>query len=456
MNRRSLLRFFAGLASAPALPALAQEDQWKAGVATVAITPKEPMWMAGYGSRTRPSDGVLHEIFAKALALEDGAGTRSVIVSAEILGFSAAMAETISGQVRKKFGVPRERLLLNASHTHSGPVTGDVLLPAYPLDEKQMAIIRRYTVRFIDQVVDIVGQSLANLEPARLSFEQGLAGFAVNRRRVGARHRPGPVDHDAPVLCVRKADGAIKAVLFGYACHNTNLSGYQYSGDYSGIAQAAIEKMYPGASALFIAGCGADANPLPRRTVELATMYGNILANAVDLVLKGKMKPVAGPLIAAWEYVDLPFQTAPTKEQLEAQASKGEGMYRRYAESLLRKIAKEGRLPEKYAYPVQVWQFGKNLTLIPLAGEVVSDYSLRFKSQYGWDNTWVAGYSNDVFAYIPSLRVLKEGGYEGGGAMVPYSQPAPFRAPVEEIIAEKVDELVRRVRMPQGNATFPR
>ena len=428
-----------------ALPVCAH-GQWKAGVATRTITPKEPMWMAGYGARDKPSEGVLHEIFAKALALEDAEGTRSVIVSAEILGFSRDMADAISQRVEKKYGVPRARLLLNASHTHSGPVTSEVLRPAYPLDDKQIAIIQRYTAWFLDQVVEVVGASLSDMRPADLSFGQGLAGFAVNRRRVGARHRPGPVDQDVPVMRVRGADGKLMAVLFGYACHNTVLSGNQYSGDYSGVAQAEIEKMNPGATALFITGCGADANPLPRRLAELAEMYGKILAIAVDEVLKGRMKPVTGPLRAVWEYVDVPFQKAPTREQLQAGIAQADPARRRYAQYLLEKLNRDGRLADHYEYPVQVWQFGRDLTLIPLAGEVVSDYALRFKKQYGFDNTWVAGYSNDVFAYIPSLRVLKEGGYEAGGAMVPYGQPAPFRAPVEEIIAENVDELVNQAR----------
>ena len=85
------------------------------------------------------------------------------------------------------------------------------------------------------------------------------------------------------------------------------------------------------------------------------------------------------------------------------------------------------------------------MTFIALGGEVVVDYSLRFKRKYGFDNLWVAGYSNDVFAYIPSLRVLKEGGYEGGGAMIAYGQPAPFTPAVEGIVAKGVDSLMTQV-----------
>jgi hypothetical protein len=113
---------------------------------------------------------------------------------------------------------------------------------------------------------------------------------------------------------------------------------------------------------------------------------------------------------------------------------------------MLQILDRDGKLPDHHSYPIQVWQFGKDMTFIALGGEVVVDYSLRFKRKYGFDTLWVAGYSNDVFAYIPSLRVLQEGGYEGGGAMIAYGQPAPFTSEVEEIVAQGVDALVTRVR----------
>jgi neutral ceramidase len=421
------------------------ETKWRAGAAAVAITPREPMWMAGYGARNRPSEGVLHELHAKALALQDERGTTVVIVTADILGFSREMADSIASRAKERFGLSRRQLLLSASHTHSGPVTGEVLRPAYPLDQAQIAMVNRYTAGFLDQIVDLIGASMANLEPAELWFEQGLAGFAVNRRRVGNRSRPGPVDQDVPVLSVRTADGRLKAIVFGYACHNTNLSGYKYSGDYAGIAQAEIERTHPGATALFIAGCGADANPLPRGTVDIATMYGKILAEAVEQVLKAKMRNLSGPLKTAFEYADLPFQTAPTPDALQADLSGPDPARQRYARYLLDELKRKGSLRQSYPCPLEIWQVG-GLTLIAMGGEVVADYALRFKAQYGWDTSWVAAYTNDVFAYVPSLRVLREGGYEGGGAMVPYGQPAPFKEEVEEIITKKVDEMVKQVR----------
>ena len=422
------------------------EPAWKAGVARVNITPREPIWLAGYAARTKPSEGVLMDIWVKALALEDAAGSTSVLVSAEILGFSREMSDYVAQRVRERYGVPRERLILAATHTHSGPVTGNLLQPAYPLDDAQRDIIRRYTARFLDQVVEVVGRAIADLAPARLDFEQGLAGFAVNRRRVGARYRPGPVDQDVPVLAVRSPEGRLRAVVFGYACHTTVLADYVVNGDYAGFAQEAIEKEYPGATALFLLNCGADANPLPRRSVELARMYGQILAAAVREVLNGKMKPVEGPLRVAFEYVDLPFQDPPSRHDLTGRLQDKDAMHRRWATLMLEQLDRDGRLPDRYPYPVQVWQFGPGLTLIVLAGEVVVDYSLLFKARYGWDTTWVAGYSNDVFAYIPSRRVLEEGGYEAGGAMIAYGQPAPFRPEVEQLVAATVEALVARVR----------
>ena len=434
----------AGLATVVLVPAAyAATPLWKAGVAVVDITPAESIWMAGYASRTKPSEGVLQRLRAKAIALEDEAGGVSVIVTSDLLGFTASMSQEVAARVQKAHGLPRERLVLNASHTHSGPVTGQKGRPNYVLDENQSKVVERYTAKLIDQVVEVIGKALSDRQPAELAFEQGFAGFAVNRRRVGNRQYPGPVDHDVPVLSVRGADGKLMAVLFGYSCHATVLNQYEINGDWPGYAQEALEKAHPGTVAMFVNGCGADQNPLPRREVWLAQSYGEILAKAVDLVLEGKMRPITGPIRARYQTVDLLLQEPPSRAEFEKRAKGDDQSLRNHARLMLHYLDKDGKLWDRYPYPVQVWQFGGGLTFISLAGEVVADYSLRLKREHGWDDTWVSGYNNDVFAYIPSLRILQEGGYEGGGAMIGYGQPAPFRASVEETIVETVAEMVR-------------
>ena len=429
-------------------PPARAETTWEAGAARVNINPTEPIWLAGYGGRERPVSEVLHDIHMKALALKDQTGATSVLITADLLGFTAGMAKTIRDRAKRKHGLSEDRIAFNASHTHSAPVVGKMLRPAYLMKSEHEPPVQRYTAKIIDQAVELIGEAIDDLVPAELSFEHSLAGFAVNRRRAGRgrRHYPSPVDHDVPVLVVKTASGNIKAIVFGYACHATVLSGYEINGDWPGYAQSAVEKAYPGAMALFVTGCGADANPLPRRSAELAQRYGETLAFAVGQVVDGERRPVAGPLKTALEHAPIAFQSPPTREELEGRLKTETGSRKRHAQFLLDKLNSDGKLPTEYPYPLQVWQFGDDLTFIHMAGEVVVDYSLRFKAAYGWDDTWVAGYSNDVFAYIPSVRILKEGGYEGGGAMIGYGQPRPFTATVEQVIADKVDELVKRTQ----------
>jgi neutral ceramidase len=398
-----------------------------------------------YGSRTRPSQGILQRIHAKALAIEDETGARTVLVTSDLLGFVKDVSQPIAERVQQRYKIPRERLAFNASHTHSGPVISTMLRPAYPFGPDQEIVIKRYTSHLEDQVVELIGAAIQNLAPAEIAFNQGFAGFAVNRRRqVMSRSLPGPVDHDVPVLSVRGSDGSLKAIVFGYACHNTVLSDDVIDGDWAGFAQEAVEKAHPGAVAMFVEDCGADANPLPRRSVDLARKYGEIMASAVEEVLKGKMRPQSGPIEAAYETVDVSFQKAPSREEFEHRLTDKNASIQRHAKYMLAKLDRDGKLPEHYPYPAQVWKFGPGITWIFLGGEVVVDYSLDFKRRYGWDDTWVAGYSNDVFAYIPSVRVLREGGYEGGGAMIGYGQPAPFTETIEFTIVSEVDKLVKQ------------
>ena len=426
----------------------AQEpDRWEAGVAKIAITPREPIWMAGFGFRKHPSEGVRQDIFVKALALRDRTGKTFVLVTADLVDTRRDVWDVVAARCERKFGLTRDRLAFNESHNHSAPVV--TLAPVsvyYPLDAAQEAEVRRYTAGVIDKAVEAVGLAIDRLASAAVEFRQGFAGIAVNRRRVRLRGLPGPVDQDVPVLAVRDAAGGLRAVVVGYACHATALSDYEISGDWPGYAQEEIERAHPGATVLFVQGCGADSNPLPRRSVELARIYGQILAAAVEEVLRAKMAPLEGPVRTAFERVDVPFQKAPSREELQKAAAGPDGVPRQHALRLLKLLDRDGKLIDRYPYPAQVWQFGRSLRLIFLGGEVVVDYALRLKARYGWDSTWVAGYSNDIFAYIPSRRVLREGGYEGGEAMIGEDYPGPFDAAIEEIIVEKVDDLVRNTR----------
>lgn len=428
---------------------------WKIGAAKVNINPTEPIWLAGYGNRDRPSEGILQDIWIKAAAFQDGTGAISVITTADLVGLDTTTVDVVSRRVREKHGIPRERLLFNYSHNHSCPVTSDVLPLYYPVNEQQRTVIDRYTQRLRNQYVELIDKAIAALAPSTLEFEQGLAGFAVNRRRArpGGRKLPGPVDHDVPVMVARDEARKPRAILFGYSCHTTALSGYQVNGDYAGYAQAELEKAYPGSVALFVMGCGGDANPLPRimqvttpEAVELATMYGKILAAAVKIVIGNTMKPIKGPLKTTYGIADVPFQKPPNKSELLERQKTLTGNLRRYNDHLLLTLEKDGKLRDRYPYPVHAWMFGTDLTFIGLTGENVVDYCLRFKREYGNDNTWVAGYNNELLSYIPSLRVLKEGGYEGTEGIYEYGLPGPYGYAIEEVIAQKVEELVKEAR----------
>ena len=284
-----------------------------------------------------------------------------------------------------------------------------------------------------------------------MSWGVGRCDFAVNRRANKEADVPalrerlelkGPVDHDLPLLRIDRRDGSLLAAVFGYACHCTVLDGYEFCGDYAGFAQIDLESRHAGACAMFVAGCGGDQNPIPRRSLELAARYGKELAARCSEVLAGPLRPITNRLGTTYEEIALKFAPLPSREQIEQDAKSSNFFTASRAKLLLETITKQGKLDATYPYPVQVWKLGE-LTWVFLGGEVVVDYSLRIKRNLGASHTWVSAYCNDVMAYIPSRRILDEGGYEGGGAMVYYGLPASWAPEVEETI---FSALARRMR----------
>ena len=388
------------LASVCPRPLVADEataGSWKAGVASATITPKQPMWMAGYAARKKPSEGTAQDLFAKALALEDAEGNRFVAVTLDLIGVLTVLREDVEKAVQEKYGLPPASLMLNASHTHCGP--------EYREREGREEEARAYLTFLEETITDLVGKAIENLAPAQLEYSRARAGFAMNRRLLtekGYRISPnpdGPVDHEVPALVVKDEKGELHAVLFGYACHNTTLGFYEFCGDYAGYAQEYFQADYPGVTAMFVAGCGADQNPHPRREVKYVEQHGRNLATAVEAAVTANPKPVIGAIRCAMESVEL---------------------------------VRTGDSAGPYPYRVQVVRLGNSITLVALPSEVVVDYSLRLKKELAGNGlVWVAGYSNGYFGYIPSRRILEEGGYEAG----------PWEPSLEDRIVEKVHEL---------------
>jgi hypothetical protein len=425
---------------------------WKAGVARTVITPQQSMWMAGYAARDHASEGAIHNLWAKALALEDSLGSRALLVTADVLGFPKEISDRIREQLHLKLDLSKSQIILSASHTHSGPVLSNALQDIYPLDAVEKEKIQKYSSFFETQIVELAVEAFRKMEPVRISVENGVSRFQVNRRNNNDRtlvqqtELKGPNDFAVPVLKAVNQSGGIKAVVFGYACHPTTLDGYYWCGDYPGFAQIELEKKYPGTVVLFFMGAGADQNPLPRRSIPLAKQYGQTLAASVERVLDEPMRLLPATLETAYAEINLPFSPAPSVAELEktlAESKSAPAYYRRWAERFIAGCNNGISPITSYPYPIQVWNMG-GLPVMSLGGELVVEYSIGLKKMFGHD-IFVMGYCNDVMAYIPSVTILNEGGYEGDTSQQVYGLHSKWMPEIEPLIYEGMEKLASQV-----------
>ena len=434
---------FAGLLSAA---------DYRAGVARVKITPEGPLWQSGYANRNHPSEGVVTDLWAKALAIQSGSRKPVVIVTLDLVGFPGSLTDEIAAECRKRYGIERASLLFNASHTHAGPVVWSNLVTMFDLPDAEKEKLIAYRAALASKVEALVGQAIGAMQPASISYGVGEAGFAMNRREHTAKgviigvNRQGPTDHELPVLRVSGKDGSLIAILFGYACHNTTTGGdfYQISGDWSGFAAIEIEKKHPGTTAMFLMLCGADQNPYPRGTIEIARTHGEEAAAAVEKVLSQSLQPVTGTIRTSYLSTTLAFAPQ-TRETFEAESKSKVAATARRGQNMVAAIDR-GAPVTSTTYPVQAMRFGHSLTLLALGGEDVVGYELRAKKEFRGEPLIVAGYSNDVMCYIPTANMLSEGGYEPVASMVFYGQPGPFAGDVEERVFQAIGKVMRNVR----------
>ncbi len=428
----------------------AQDSDWKVGLARVKITPSQPVHMAGYAARNKPFESVHDDLFAKVLVLEDKAGTRGVLVTTDLIGFSAQIATPLRERIADRTKTDAKSVLVSSSHTHTGPTLS---LDRTPQEVKSPADAERttaYTRELCDKIVETAAEAATKLQPAKLSWGSGVVHFVMNRREftadrgviLGVNPR-GLADRSVPVLRVDDPTGKLLAVVGGTACHNTTLGAqdYEISGDYAGHAQRLIEEQHPGVQAMFVLGCAGDANPYPRGTHEIALTHGKELSKEVDRVLTTKLAPLRGPLKIAFGEASLPLSPPPSRDELEKLAAAKSGALPWVAQQMLARLKTGEKLPTQYTCPLEVWQFGDDLTLVALSGEVVSDYVRMLEDALGPNRLWIAAYCNDVYGYLPSARVLREGGYETRGLYA--GGIGLFAADAQEALVGKVRELAK-------------
>lgn len=461
MNRSFAILSFLAIAAVmvsatrPSAEAADEAYVWKVGLAREDITPQKPIWMAGYASRKKPSEGVLAPIYAKALAIEDRDGNQAVLITADVISYSRAVSDLIVQRITKSTGLERRQILLNPSHTHSGPVLGVPGAVGYGLEGKEADRVVEYTEELATTLGKIAATALKNLQPATLSYGVGVVNFVMNRREFTDRgvrlgvNPSGYADRSVPVLTVTSTEGNdLRAIVFGCACHNTTLGGdnYQICGDYAGWAQEHVESAMPGVQAMFMIGCGADANPYPRGQIEHAKQHGEELGREVCRVLSTNLAPVTGPLKTVLDEVALPLREIPRAE-LEAMA-KGPSYLAYNAKPMLAALDEGRSLLTEYSAPIAVWQFGDSLTLVGLPGETVSEYVTPLQTKLGHRKLWLAGYCNDCFGYLVTGKILAEGGYE---TRCLYSEPGFFAPEVDQVLIDAVEELAKEAGRKLGD-----
>jgi neutral ceramidase len=438
-----------------ASPARAESDL-QIGVAVRDITPELPIRLAGYAGRKRPADKIDTRLEVQALAMKNPSGERFVFVALDNCEVSHDFMQPVLQQLADKSNLGPGTVAVVSSHTHSGPVLDAVLMDMAQPNPTDHEKVVSYS-RFLQQrLVEVVQGALEDLQPATLEQGMGRAGFAMNRRvyqgdYVAFGDNPdGPVDWDVPVLRVKGTNGVVRAVVFGYACHGTSVrSGddwYSVSGDYMAYARQLIREHQPGAVALYLTGMGADSDPSPRGLLLDARRHGLELAGAVIGVLDRPMHPVRGAFKLSYDEVDLPFIDPPPRETLVKDAQSQDVYVKFRAQHYLKCLDDGHPVSRSVRLPLAALRIGDDLTFLLAGGEVVVDYGRQLKRVLAADHPWTVGYAYEVPCYIPTARILKEGGYEPDSSLIYYGYYGPFRSSIETNILSHLESLAMSLR----------
>ncbi len=427
------------------------------GVSRADVTPPVGYLLQGHAKRNQPSRAIHDPLFLKALTVCDG-HRRVALLTSDLVYFSKTLVEGIRAEAARRAGLPAERLMITAAHTHTGPF----LFSSKPDDPR---LLPDYLSLLQKQAVGALLEAIYREAPAVLRWGVGSVNIGiVNRRRRDAAGRmqmapnpERPVDPQLTVLAACAPDGRPRAIVGNYTCHPTVLATdvYEISGDYPGYFQRALEAFYPSATVLFTNGCCGDVRPaiVDPASGEFrggsfadAERLGRTLAGEAVKVVEQSAALDAGPVDGRLETVSLPLdpELLPTDAarlaracaaHQRSQTSHDGKALEAWRETWERRLKDGAPIPAAVPADVQALHLG-NARIAGIAGETMVEIGLRIKAGAGRP-LMLCGDANGVVGYLPTAAALPEGGYETNSFVhKPYA--APYSPAMEEVLVKAV------------------
>ncbi|MDF2723464.1 MAG: hypothetical protein K0Q59_3139 [Paenibacillus sp.] len=410
------------------------------GTAKIEITPPTPVPLAGFAARNELGSfqGVTRPLYARIFFFqtkeEDGTIRSGLVVAADLIWWGSERMPALRRAISERWGVAESAIVLNASHTHSGPMPSDrftALLGAHDAD---------YIQYLEGRLLEGIEQACAGLEPVRMEQGKGSCQIGVHRRRGGVmRANPdGPRDEEVNVIRYVRTDGTVKAVMVHYACHPVTARENYVSSEFPGAAMGAVEDALGGqAVAAFLQGCCGDINPYLEGKFCFGDdsnvgRLGRLLADEVAAILNRPMVPLTpSPIVSNRVELELPLQKLPEMSDLLEKKGQDD-VYGQWSRLLLEHPE---RLKPELALELTCLRVADGLAFLAMNGEVVVEYGLFLKRHFQ-GTVLPLPYSNGMIGYIPTKLQIAEGGYESVVSCYYFGMPASFDPSIEEKIKQ--------------------
>jgi len=424
------------------------------GIATCDVTPPFPTLMHGYGARTDFYDGVNDPVTFTALILEER-GRRMLLGAADLCSFpNDGSIESMIEEVSQAAGCPADRVILNASHTHGGPMTPNPYLFFRHLDDGGSTA--RYGEYLRERVVSATRAAAGNMVEGSLWYGAGKTSLPMNRRALvngrieNAPNPGGPVDDRLQVLVLRDVAGAVRAVIARMACHPVT-TGAQHliTADYPGAWRTALRRAFGETVVpVFLQGAGADARPRHAREGDrwvyrphailpdigwelcaetLHVLTGKSLVPLDNVLLEGGRRVVAAPCEPRFT----------TRRDFERILATGNRYERLYAEEAIRRLDAGQRVPDHVEFHVHTIWLNEDFAIITLDAEPLLALGFAVEKAVAPARAILLGYTNGCVGYAPDSVEMARGGYETT-SYIHHCWSGPLKPGLETLFAEAV------------------